>query len=151
MAEVNNFLHWADVQPGSPYRSGPGSPLPMCMAPGIVTRSGEPVLALGTPGGYGILQTTVQALVRHLDLGLPLRAAAEEPRMRLWDGNDVQLEDRFDPAIIRKLRSMGHNAGPVGAKWSMLMGGMQAIQLDPATGRRTGAADPRRDGHIVPV
>ncbi len=148
---LNNFLHWADVQPGSPNRSGPGSALPMCMAPSIATRDGDPVLALGTPGGYGILQTTVQALVQLLDYGQPLRAAIEAPRLRLWDGQDVELEDRLGPATLDGLRARGHGARFCGSDWTMLVGGMQAVQLDPATGRRTGAADPRRDGHVVPA
>ena len=34
-----------------------GSALPICMAPTVSLRDGKPVLALGTPGSYGILQT----------------------------------------------------------------------------------------------
>ena len=33
-------------------------------------REGKPVLALGTPGSYGICQTQTQALVQHVDFGL---------------------------------------------------------------------------------
>ena len=46
---LNNFLYWADVQPGSPNCAGPGHPLPMCMSPSVSTRDGVPELALGTP------------------------------------------------------------------------------------------------------
>jgi gamma-glutamyltranspeptidase/glutathione hydrolase len=31
----------------------------------------------------------------------------------------------------------------------MLVGGMQAVAIDPATGAMTGAADPRRDGYVA--
>ena len=83
---LNNFLYWADVNPDSPNRVTPGGPLPMCMAPSIVTKDDAPVLALGTPGSYGILQTQPQALVQYLDFGLPLaagdRGAARPPDRR---------------------------------------------------------------------
>ena len=61
------------------------------------------MLALGTPGSYGILQTQVQALVQHLDFGSPLQEAIEQPRARLWDGRLVEPESRFEPAVLDKL------------------------------------------------
>jgi gamma-glutamyltranspeptidase/glutathione hydrolase len=145
---LNNFLYWADVTPGSPNRSQPGGPFPVCMAPSVSLRDGKPVLALGTPGSYGILQTQVQALVQYRDYGLPLQDAIEAPRARLMDGRAVYAEARFDAAVLESLRERGHNVMPLPA-WTMRVGGMQAIAIDPATGAMTGAADPRRDGYVV--
>ena len=71
------------------------------MAPSISTRGGKPVLALGTPGSYGILQTQAQALVQYVDFGLPLQDAIEAPRARLWDGKLVQVEGRVPAAVDR--------------------------------------------------
>jgi gamma-glutamyltranspeptidase/glutathione hydrolase len=106
---LNNFLYWAEVNPKSPNRTPPGAELPICMAPTLATRDGVPVLALGTPGSYGILQT-----------------------------------------IIAELKRRGHDAQSF-ADWTMKVGGMQAVAVDPATGVMTGAADPRRDGYAVAV
>lgn len=146
---LNNFLYWADVQPGSPNRSQPGSELPMCMSPSLSTRDGVPVLALGTPGSYGILQTQAQAMVQHLDFGLPLQEAIEAPRARLWDGRAIEVENRIAPETIAELRQRGHDIKPFDVGWTMRVGGMQAVAVDPATGRFTGAADPRRDGYVA--
>ncbi len=146
---LNNFLYWADVQPGSPNRTAPGQLLPMCMAPSISTRDGVPELALGTPGSYGILQTQAQALVHYTDFGLPLQQAIEAPRARLWDGNKVELESRLDAAVVAGLRSLGHDASTFVLPWTMKVGGMQAIRRDASTGLLTGAADPRRDGYAI--
>lgn len=148
---LNNFLYWSDVQPGSPNRSKPGDELPMCMAPSISTRGGEALLALGTPGSYGILQTQVQAMVQHRDFGLPLQAAIEAPRARLWDGRRVEAENRIAPETIAELRRRGHDITAFDAGWTMRCGGMQAVGRDPATGLITGAADPRRDGYVIAV
>ena len=49
------------------------------------------MLALGTPGSYGILQTQAQALVQYLDFGLPLQEAIEAPRARLLGRPAVQV------------------------------------------------------------
>ena len=148
---LNNFLHWADVQPGSPNRTAPGRALPMCMAPSISTQAGSPVLALGTPGSYGILQTQAQAIVSHLDFGLDLQAAIDAPRGRLWDGDVIDFENRIAAGIIADLRTMGHDARTLDSAWSMKVGGMQAIRRDPRSGLLTGAADRRRDGAVVAV
>ncbi|MGO4671007.1 gamma-glutamyltransferase family protein [Bosea sp. 2RAB26] len=148
---LNNFLYWADVQPGSPNRSKPGDELPMCMSPSITTRAGKPVLALGTPGSYGIMQTQTQAMVQHLDFGLPLQEAIEAPRARLWDGRFIQAENRIAAGTIEELRRRGHEIEAFDAGWTMRCGGMQAVAIDPATGVMTGAADPRRDGYVVAV
>jgi gamma-glutamyltranspeptidase/glutathione hydrolase len=145
---LNNFLYWAEVNPNSPNRTRPGADLPICMAPTLATRDGVPVLALGTPGSYGILQTQAQAYVQHIDFGLPLQDAIEAPRARLWDGTLVQVEGRVAAAVVAQLRERGHDAQSF-ADWTMKVGGMQAVAVDPATGVMTGAADPRRDGYAV--
>ncbi len=147
---LNNFLYWADVNPKSPNRVTPGGSLPMCMAPSIVTDNDAPVLALGTPGSYGILQTQPQALVQYLDFGLPLQQAIESPRARLTDGTEVLLEARIDKQVHDELRALGHGI-TTGPDWTMKVGGMQGVAVDPATGIFTGGCDPRRDGYVVPA
>lgn len=146
---LNNFLYWADVQAGSPNRARPGDALAMCMSPSISTREGAPVLALGTPGSYGIMQTQAQAMVQHLAFGLPLQEAIEAPRARLWDGRLVEIENRIAPETIAELQRRGHDAQAFDVGWTMRCGGMQAVAVDPATGVFTGAADPRRDGYVA--
>jgi gamma-glutamyltranspeptidase/glutathione hydrolase len=145
---LNNFLYWTEVNPQSPNRTKPGAELPICMAPSISTQDGKPVLALGTPGSYGILQTQAQAFVQYLDFGLALQDAIEAPRARLWDGRFVQVEGRVGADVIATLRTREHDAVSF-MDWTMKVGGMQAVALDPATGVMTGAADPRRDGYAV--
>lgn len=146
---LNNFLYWADVQPGSPNRSKGGSSLPICMAPSISTRDGKPVLALGTPGSYGILQTQPQALIQHIDFGLRLQPAIEAPRARLWDGRHVQVENRIAPETAAALKERGHDIEVMNTGFTWVTGGMQGVAIDQATGVFTGAADPRRDGYVA--
>jgi gamma-glutamyltranspeptidase / glutathione hydrolase len=145
---LNNFLYWADLNPASPNHTLPGSALPICMAPTVTLRDGKPVLALGTPGSYGILQTQAQAMVQYLDFGLPLQDAIEAPRARIWDGRLVEPEARIAPAVLKALGARGHEILP-GEAWTMRVGGMQAVAIEPATGLITGGCDPRRDSYVA--
>ena len=147
---LNNFLYWADVTPDSPNRVKHGDLMPVCVAPSIVTQDDKPVMALGTPGSYGILQTQPQAFVQYIDFGMPLQQAIEAPRGRLTDGRDVLLESRLAADVQAELRKRGHNVMS-GPEWTMKVGGMQGVAIDPATGVMTGGCDPRRDGYCVPA
>ena len=146
---LNNFLYWADVNPKSPNRVKQRDAMPICVAPSIVTQDDKPVLALGTPGSYGILQTQAQAIVQYVDFGLPLQQAIEAPRARLTDGRAVLLESRVESKVHEELRARGH-ALSSGPDWTMRVGGMQGVAVDPA-GTFTGGCDPRRDGYVVPA
>jgi gamma-glutamyltranspeptidase / glutathione hydrolase len=147
---LNNFLYWADVTPESPNRVKHGDPMPICVAPSIVTEDDKPVLALGTPGSYGILQTQAQAMVQYVDFGLPLQQAIEAPRARLTDGRVVMLEGRIDATVQEELRARGHDLTR-GPEWTWRVGGMQGVAVDPLSGFFTGGSDPRRDGYCVPA
>jgi gamma-glutamyltranspeptidase/glutathione hydrolase len=147
---LNNFLYWADVTPGSPNRVKHGDLMPVCVAPSIVTQDDKPVMALGTPGSYGILQTQPQAFVQYVDFGLPIQQAIESPRGRLTDGRAVLLEGRLAADVQAELRKRGHDV-TTGPDWTMKVGGMQGVAIDPATGVMTGGCDPRRDGYVVPA
>ena len=65
-------------------------------------------------------------------------------------GSDL-IESRIGAAVIDALRARGHEVD-VGPPWEkMLVGGMQGIVRNPATGALFGAADLRRDGYVAPV
>jgi len=62
----------------------------------------------------------------------------------------VLLEARLAPDVQAELRKRGHNV-MTGPDWTMKVGGMQGVAVDPATGIMTGGCDPRRDGYCVPA
>lgn len=149
---MNNFLNWGELSEESPNVLTPGGQLAMCLAPTIATSASEnkPVLALGTPGSYGILQTQAQAMVYLQHFGLPLQDAIEAPRVRLWDGTRSHIEGRIDPTVVETLNQRGHQCVATDL-WTAKVGGMQAIQRNLETGVMVGAADPRRDGYAIGI
>jgi gamma-glutamyltranspeptidase/glutathione hydrolase len=145
---LNNFLYWGEVDLRGTNPLRPGAPLALPMAPSIATRDGQPVLALGTPGSYGICQTQPQALVQHIEFGLMLQDAIDAPRARLWDGRRVEVESRIPADTITALCTRGH-AAEAAAPWTTAVGGMHGIAIDRATGVLTGGCDLRRDGFVA--
>jgi len=145
---LNNFLYWGEVDLRGANALRPGEQLAFPMSPSIATRDGKVVLALGTPGSYGICQTQAQALVKHVDFGFGIQDAIEAPRARLWDGRRVQVESRVAADVIAALRERGHEAEATAA-WTPTVGGMHGIAINPATGVMTGGCDPRRDGFVA--
>ena len=147
---LNNFLNWSDLDPSSPNAVRPGERIAMCLAPSISTLDDQAVLALGTPGSYGILQTQVQAMVGYVDFGLDLQAAIDMPRARLWDGTTAYIERRVPHDTCQALAARGHDVRLL-PEFSWRAGGLHAVARDPLSGGLTGAADSRRDGAAIPA
>ncbi|MDP8977938.1 MAG: gamma-glutamyltransferase, partial [Actinomycetota bacterium] len=106
---LNNELTDFDPLPPHPNAPEAGKRPRSSIAPTIVLRDGEPVVALGTPGGPTIITTVAQVLYDHLRLGASLPAALATPRAAQMD-SDVTVAE---PALIssplgRRLRRRGH-------------------------------------------
>ena len=142
---VNNFLYWQDLNPDSPNHLRPGFKGEMPMAPCIVTHDGRPILGIGTPGSYGILQTTLQMLLNYLDFRMNVQAAIEAPRVRAFEGTLVDVEGRVSPRVRAGLAERGHSFNLL-EDWTWRVGGGHGVAVDPETGVLTGGADPRRNG-----
>lgn len=65
------------------------------MAPTIVLADGEPLLAVGTPGGSTIITTVLQILLNRLDLGMTLPEAVTAPRASQRNTASVTAEPEF--------------------------------------------------------
>ena len=146
---LNNFLNWTDLSPASPNALEPGQRIAMCLAPSVSTRSGRGVLALGTPGSYGILQTTPQMIMNFIDHKMNVQAAIEAARAKATTpGYVVDAETRISAEVLAELEKRGHEINRIG-DWSMMVGGGQGIAIDYEDGSFMGGADPRRDGYAM--
>jgi gamma-glutamyltranspeptidase / glutathione hydrolase len=65
------------------------------MSPTIVLRDGDPLLAVGSPGGSTIITTVLQILIDRLDLGLTLPQAIADPRLTQRNTGTTQAEPAF--------------------------------------------------------
>lgn len=145
---LNNFGYWFDFDPASPNAIGPGAQIEMCMAPAAVYRDDRFFMIVGTPGSFGILQTTPQMISNVLDHGFSIQAAIEAPRIKTTTGRTLEIETRIPSEARDGLIALGHELQLVG-EWSPLLGGGQGIMIDPDTGVLCAGADPRRDGYAM--
>ncbi len=147
---LNNFIWWTEIDPACPTPNllQPGKRWSSCMAPVQVFRDGKFWFSMATPGSWGILQTTLQMLLNIVEFGADPQTAIEAPRFRVWEETRMQIEDRVDSDVREQLTARGHVLESIG-DFSMLVGGGQAVMIDPDSGARLAAADPRRDGYAL--
>ena len=119
-ATMGSYLSATDQVPGSRPRT--------TIAPTVVTRDGEVVLALGAAGGMRILSAIVQTISRYIDQGHAPDVAVALPRVhpvydeteskeRVTNGEKVNLEmtpDRgWSPEVAESLQAAGFEVVPV--------------------------------------
>jgi len=99
-------------------------------------------------GGDVQAQGHVQVLANLIDRGMNLQQAIDAPRVRYINGRNVMMDDELRAPVIADLVARGHvRAMPqAGMTHRALMGGGQAIMIDPVTGALSGASDSRKDG-----
>jgi gamma-glutamyltranspeptidase/glutathione hydrolase len=145
---LNNLLMWSDLDPRSPNALAPHRTVETRMAPTQVFRNGRVLVAIGTPGSYGIPQTTTQMLLNLLEYGMNIQAAIEAPRVRVYRDRAVDAETRIPLEVRTALEARGHVIREL-PEWSWVVGGGQGVWVDPVTRALAGGADPRRDGYAM--
>lgn len=145
---LNNFSFFFDLHPDSPNAIGPDRPRTTSMAPTMIFKDDRPLVLIGTPGAFGILQTTVQMVSNLLDHGFSIQASIEAPRFRTYANTELGIENRVPADVLDELRARGHEIRELG-DWSPAVGGGHGILIDPDTGAYGGGADPRRDGYAM--
>ncbi len=128
------------------------------LTPSLVLRNGQPVLALGTPGGDNQEQTILQTLLNVIEFQSAwypnLHTAFELPRMQtfhfqgsFWphriDANRLDIEEGIGQSVFEALKARGHNVRIVPPV--SVSGCATGVWIDPRTGTRIAGADPRRD------
>jgi gamma-glutamyltranspeptidase / glutathione hydrolase len=115
------------------------------MTPTILLRDGKLSFVTGSPGGPAIISATLLSVLNWMRLGMEPQAAINAPRFHhQWFPDRISMEPAFPDSLERALNARGHATRRVGH-----IGLVNAIAIDPATGDRLGAADPRHDGAAV--
>ena len=121
------------------------------MTPAIVAKDGKFAFATGSPGGPIIINTVLHVILNVVDFGMNIQQAVDAPRFHhQWLPDAIYWEELgMSPDTRAALERMGHvfrdKPGPAGSEYRTL-GDAQVVGIDPATGLRTGASDPRRGG-----
>ncbi len=133
-----------DVQPGKRPRSS--------MVPTMIfTPRGDPFIAYGSPGGSTIINSVLNVTLNLIDHGMTLQEAVDAPRVSITNtGSSISRDNGIAPAApisqttVDGLLALGY-ALPNPAD----IGSVQAVLIDPKSGRQYGAADARREGTVI--
>ena len=123
-----------------PNLARPGQRMLSSMTPTILARDGRLVAVIGSPGGRTIINTVLHMVLNLTAFGMDLETALAAPRSHhQWLPDRLSIEDRLqDAEVIAALKGMGHAATMGGTQ-----GQVHAIAIDPPTGLRVAAPDPR--------
>lgn len=136
------------LDPSHPNKLEPGKRPFHTLIPAMVFKDGNLLMSYGVMGGDIQAQGHVQVLVNLVDRGLNLQQAIDAPRVRYISGRGVMMEEGLTAPVIGRLIERGHERvmPAAGVMHRALMGGGQAIMIDPETGALLGASDSRKDG-----
>jgi len=153
---VRGEQFWLDKNRAAQLR--PWSRPRYTLTPSIVFHDGQPFMAVGTPGGDNQEQTILQTLLNVIEFPADwypnLHSAIEWPRVQtlhfyasFWPHdagfNRINIESNVGAPVIEDLERRGHEVRVVPP--FRISGCSTAVMLDPRTGSRIAAADPRRD------
>ena len=83
---LNNMLGEEDLNPLGFHQIAPGARVPSMMAPTVVLRDGEVVLAVGSAGSNRIRSAILQTVVRVVEQGMGPAEAIAAPRLHFEGG-----------------------------------------------------------------
>ena len=120
-------MFWLDE--GLPSSLKPGMRPRTTLTPTLVTRDGDPYLAIGTPGGDQQDQWPLTVFLRHVIHRHGLQRSIDAPMFhsKHWPGSfypreyelgRLLVEDRFGPEVIQQLRERGHKVS-IQDSWSL--------------------------------
>ncbi len=132
------------------------------LTPSLVFKDGQPLMALGTPGGDNQDQTILQAFLNIVEFWNDwypnVHRALEWPRFQtlhfhgsFWPHdagfNALNLEATIPDAVFDELKARGHGVSRIRAFG--MSGCATTVMIDPKTKSRLAGADPRRDCYAV--
>ena len=119
----------------------------------IFDSNGRPLIAYGSPGGSTIINSVFNVTLNLIDHGMTLQDAIDAPRLSVTAANgSVSIDsgapagrfDGFPAASLQGLRDLGHTVNA-----PLDIGSVQAVYVEPRTGKQYGAADSRREGTVI--
>jgi len=157
---LNNEMDDFTAKPGVPNLYGlvqgqansiaPGKRPLSSMSPTIVTKDGQPLMVVGTPGGSRIITAVLHTMINVIDYGMTIQEAVDAPRFhQQWLPEATNLE-RFalSPDTQKLLEGLGHTFGnpqPANHVAAILVGAPALGAKPVGSFRYYGANDPRRN------
>ncbi|MDR3369354.1 gamma-glutamyltransferase [Rhodoferax sp.] len=120
------------------------------MSPTIVSKDGQPVMVLGTPGGSRIITAVLLTMLNVIDYGMTVQEAVDAPRFHQQWLPDITYVEKFalSPDTRKLLEARGQKLGPAqpaNHMTAILIGAPELGGKPVGNNRFYGANDPRRN------
>jgi gamma-glutamyltranspeptidase / glutathione hydrolase len=150
---LNNEMDDFAAKPGEPnlYKLiqgeanaiAPGKRPLSSMTPTIVLKEGKLLFVVGSPGGPTIINTVLQVILNIVDHEMNIQQAIDAPRLHhQWLPDQVKYEPYgLARDVMEALKAKGHQFKL--DTDSPYMGDAEGVMIEPLTGMRLGASDPR--------
>lgn len=132
------------LDPKHPNCIAPGKRPMHTLVPAMATENGKPRMSFGVMGAAFQPMGHTYVVTNTVDYGLDPQEAIDCPRV-FFEGDDLFVEEGVPMAEAGKLARMGHKVVVRPDPW----GGGQMVAIDPVTGVRIGASEPRKDGMAI--
>ncbi|MDM7990638.1 gamma-glutamyltransferase [Arthrobacter sp. zg-Y877] len=148
---LGSRLQMTWLEAGAPSTLTPGKRPRTTLTPTLVLKDGQPVVALGSPGGDQQDQWQLLYLLRTIVGGYTPQQAIDAPALhttsipgsffpRTWTPGGAVVEDRLGEDVIAGLQARGHVVTRAG-DWAL--GRLSSVLRDPGSGLLQAAANPR--------
>src|SRR5918997_190268 len=149
---LNNSISYSQFEPeGNPLDVFPGRHRLVGIAPTIIMREGRPRIALGSHGGYSILQTTPQMIMNLIDFDMDVQQAIAASRISFTAPNSFAVDAGIPASVQGRLEAKGHDVYVdeygLGNAHGLTVEYGQSEAGEPT--RFTGGADPRAEGIAI--
>ena len=137
---LNNSLAFSTYEPkGNPMDAIPGARKHSSKTPTLLLKDGKPWIAIGTPGGHTIPQTTPQMVMNLVDFELDLQTAIDAPRVSFAEPDRLLVEPGLSAEVVAALEQLGHQteeSGPGLAHALMIESTSSGLQFEVAADSR---------------
>ncbi len=123
------------------------------MSPTIVQKNGKTVLVIGSPGSARIISSVAQLTQMWIDSGMSITEIVSQPRLHSINGKVYFEDETISENWVTPFIANGFEIGNTSSELMIdgqnaYFGGIHAIAFEK--GKWVGAADPRRDGIVIP-
>ena len=148
---LNDSISYSTFEPaGNPLDAFPGRYRLVGVAPILVMSEGRPWVAIGTPGGFTILQTTPQMLMNLIDFDMDIQQSITAPRISFVEPDVISVDAGLPESVRSELSALGHNVRVDDGRGLGNAYGLTVEYDDEGRPVRfTGGADPRGVGVAV--
>lgn len=146
----NNYINTMELKdPSHPHYLRPNAVPWSSVAPSILFNGDRPWITFGSPGSERIFSAMAQFVIQVVDGGRSLLDAIDCPRIHCSMGGVVSLEaDRFDPAIISHLETLGYTIDRRSSQ-SFFLGAIYGAMRCMTKNEFQGIAEIRREGSVA--